>query len=41
VAGERHIIVVALRDIEPGDEITIDYQWIRIGHARVPCVPRG
>ncbi|RLO05047.1 hypothetical protein DYB28_001472, partial [Aphanomyces astaci] len=37
VGGETRLLVFALRELAPGDEITFDYQWTLLGRQRIKC----
>ncbi|EGZ06928.1 hypothetical protein PHYSODRAFT_565808 [Phytophthora sojae] len=37
VKGETRIAVIALRDIEVGEELTFDYQWKALGSRQIKC----
>ena len=37
VGPEERVGVFATADIPAGTELTLDYQWQRVGHNRVPC----
>ncbi|KAL3665175.1 hypothetical protein V7S43_009804 [Phytophthora oleae] len=37
VKGETRISVIALRDIEEGEELTFDYQWKALGSRQIKC----
>ncbi|ETW09272.1 serine/threonine protein kinase [Aphanomyces invadans] len=37
VGGETRLLVFALRDLEPGEELTFDYQWTVLGRQRIKC----
>lgn len=37
VKGETRIAVIALRDINDGEELTFDYQWKALGSRQIKC----
>ncbi|KAG1705894.1 hypothetical protein DVH05_002457 [Phytophthora capsici] len=37
VKGETRIAVIALRDIDEGEELTFDYQWKALGSRQITC----
>ncbi|RLN91196.1 hypothetical protein BBJ28_00003292 [Nothophytophthora sp. Chile5] len=37
VKGETRIAVIALRDIDVGEELTFDYQWKALGSRQIKC----
>ncbi|GMF09950.1 unnamed protein product [Phytophthora lilii] len=37
VKGETRIAVIALRDIDEGEELTFDYQWKALGSRQIKC----
>ncbi|KAG7387816.1 hypothetical protein PHYBOEH_008130 [Phytophthora boehmeriae] len=37
VKGETRIAVIALRDIQEGEELTFDYQWKALGSRQIKC----
>uniref|UniRef100_A0AAV1TT95 CMGC/CDK protein kinase n=1 Tax=Peronospora matthiolae TaxID=2874970 RepID=A0AAV1TT95_9STRA len=37
VKGETRIAVIALRDIDAGEELTFDYQWKALGSRQIKC----